>query len=190
MKEEQIGIFGGSFDPVHNAHIAIAEKSIDQLGLDLLYIVPVNKSPHKQEMPVASPQHRFAMLKAAFNGKSKVKVSMIEIKREGISYTVDTVKSIADKYPKAQLYLIVGSDNLKTLDKWKSMREIRSLCRIAVASRPNSDICAEFLTVNCRPISISSSQIRDLLCKSKSVKGLVPNSVEAYIKKNALYTRC
>ena len=122
----KIGIYGGSFNPVHLGHVGIARRAISEISLDRLIVVPANVSPFKTEQPM--PWDRVELVKAAFGGLEKVLVDLREIERGGVSYAIDTVRQIAAENPGAELYFIIGEDSLAGLSRWKDIDELRRLC--------------------------------------------------------------
>tara|TARA_B100000470_G_scaffold29443_1_gene19464 strand:- start:26 stop:517 length:492 start_codon:yes stop_codon:yes gene_type:complete len=132
----QIGILGGSFDPVHMGHIGLAQETHERFSLDQILFLPVFQSPHKSHIPLASSTHRMAMLRLALKGNTHFSISDTEMRREEVSYTIDTINRFRLKYSSSELYLIMGYDNLLDLDLWKDSREIMKNCHILVASRP------------------------------------------------------
>jgi len=136
----QIGILGGSFDPVHMGHIGLAQETQSRFSLDQILFLPVFQSPHKSHIPLASSTHRMAMLRLALKGNTHFSISDTEMRREEVSYTIDTINRFRLKYSSSELYLIMGYDNLLDLDLWKDSREIMENCHILVASRPGLKI--------------------------------------------------
>ena len=134
--KNQIGILGGSFDPVHMGHIGLAQETQSRFSLDQILFLPVFQSPHKSHIPLASSTHRMAMLRLALKGNTHFSISDTEMLREEVSYTIDTINRFRLKYSSSELYLIMGYDNLLDLDLWKDSREIMKNCHILVASRP------------------------------------------------------
>ena len=132
---QRIGVFGGSFDPVHAGHLVIGEIATHELSLDGLLFVPAWKAPHKSRDPKLSAGHRLRMVRLAVRGRKGWSVSDAEIRRGGVSYTVDTLRSIRRNEPEARLYLLVGSDNLATFHTWKEWREVVRIARIVVYER-------------------------------------------------------
>lgn len=130
---KKIGIFGGSFDPIHKGHIEIAQFMFDELSLDKLIFVPAYQNPFKTKQKQVDPIHRLNMIKLVL--RPNMEVSDFEINRKGISYTIDTVKYFSQKYANDRLYVIIGSDNLPKLSKWKDIDEIRKLAEIAIYPR-------------------------------------------------------
>ena len=134
--KNQIGILGGSFDPVHMGHIGLAQETHERFSLDQILFLPVFQSPNKSHIPLASSTHRMAMLRLALKGNTHFSLSDTEMRREEVSYTIDTINHFRLKYSSSELYLIMGYDNLLDLDLWKDSREIMKNCHILVASRP------------------------------------------------------
>jgi len=179
-----IGIFGGSFNPIHKGHLAIAKEAIKELNLDKLFFVPNFKSPFKTSIKYADPEHRVAMIDLVKPNKSEV--SKFEINRKGISYTFETVDYFKQKFPNDNLYLIIGSDNLYKLHKWKNINDIVSKVKIAVFRREG-----DFSKINVK--KYDAILFKNDLYKYSSTdfkKGLLDNvekKVREYISKNYLY---
>ncbi len=192
MTTNKIGIFGGTFNPVHRGHVAAAERFIKDFGLDMLYVIPNNISPLKISNSV-SGEDRSNMLKIAFSHNEKVVVSDIELKREGTSYTRDTVAELKAMHPDSELYLLTGDDWIDSFDKWKDYKFILENAHLVVAVRSGNDITAsldrlESLT-GIRPlelenerIELSSSQFR-----AEPKKEYLPDGVFEYIEERRLY---
>jgi len=132
----QIGIFGGSFDPIHLGHMGLAQETYNKFGLDQIVFVPVFQSPHKPLVPSASNVQRVEMLRLALKDNTNFSISDADLRREQLSYTIDTLNSCNLKFPDSELFLIIGYDNLLDLDSWKDSRKIMARCNILVASRP------------------------------------------------------
>lgn len=190
----RIGILGGTFDPPHLGHLAIAKRAKSQLRLNRILFIPAFVPPHKKKGSRAKPSERLRMVKLAIRGKSAFKVSPIEIKRRGVSYTVDTLKQVRKQYPKAELFLIIGSDNLSEFRIWKSHKEIVRLATVVVYPRrrkirprlsglPRSRI----LFLKGPLMRVSSSDIRSLLYQGRAIRHLVPAHVGRYIRSRSLY---
>lgn len=184
----KIGIFGGAFDPPHLGHLILAEKIREEFNLDKIIFIPTNIPPHK-EKPIASPNDRVLMLKFATEENPYFQISTTEIKRGGISYTIDTIKELKQM---GELFLIIGADEAKQFDKWKNFNEILSLCKIIIVGRnrikkdelPSILNKAFFIEFD---VNISSTEIRERVKAGKSIKYLVPNEIEMYIKNKNLY---
>ena len=134
--KHQIGILGGSFDPVHMGHIGLAQEVRDKFGLDQVLFIPVFQSPHKPHSPLASTVHRREMLRLALKENSDFSISDVEVCREELSYTINTLNYYELEFSNSQLFLIIGQDNLLDLDSWKDSREIMKRYHILVALRP------------------------------------------------------
>ena len=190
----KLGIFGGSFNPPHNGHLIVLESVRDSLQFQKIFVIPSAQSPNKRDAQLADPQHRFEMTKLAFKGNPDFEVSDIELKRYGVSYTVDTVKALAALYQNASLSLIIGADNLIEFESWKGPDEILDLVDLIVMSRPGFPFnevsgrpsrSAKF--VNVPQIGISGTDIRRRIRMGRSIRYLVPSLVEEYIVKKHLY---
>lgn len=182
----KIGIFGGSFDPVHKGHLEIAKYAINELNLDKLIFVPAYSSPFKTTKKTASGEYRIKMIQLATDGEDKIEVSDFEVKRGGVSYTIDTLKYFKNKYKNDQLLLLIGSDNLMSLNKWKNIDEICKLAKIVVFKRSNNfnKIYAKkynALILN-NPIRPESSTLY-----KKGELNFVPEVVADYIAEHRLY---
>jgi nicotinate-nucleotide adenylyltransferase len=132
----RIGLFGGTFDPPHLGHLALAERARDQLRLDRVIFMPSGLPPHKRRRAVAPPAHRLAMTRIAVRGNAGFVVSALETRRRGASYTVDTLRALAAREPEARLYLVIGEDSLRDFPTWHAPEEIAELAALAVAPRP------------------------------------------------------
>ncbi len=124
----KLGIYGGSFNPVHLGHVNLARKAIENLSLDRLLIVPANTSPFKTEARPAMPWDRLELVRAAFAGMDKVEVDEREIRRGGVSYAIDTVREIVEENPGAEIHFLVGEDSVARLEEWKDYDELKKLC--------------------------------------------------------------
>ncbi|MBN1397123.1 MAG: nicotinate (nicotinamide) nucleotide adenylyltransferase [Bacteroidetes bacterium] len=191
-KKKYIGIFGGTFDPPHKGHISIAEKAMKQLSLSVIYFVPAYLPPHKLDRDFVTAKQRLAMLKLAVKGHRNFKISTIELKRRGISYTIDTLKTFKSRFPKADFVLIIGADNLAQFYSWKSPKEILKLASIAVYKRKGfnrsfkkKDIA--FQKIKGDLLQVSSTEIRQRLRNGVSVTKLLPKQIMQYIKRYSLY---
>jgi len=186
----RIGVLGGTFDPVHNGHVYLAKKICQKLALDKVIFIPTYLPPHKKGVKVTPAKHRYNMLKLAISENKKFKISDMEIKRKGRSYSVETLRRLRKKYgKKAELFFITGSDSLKELDKWKNLSEILRLCKFVIVERPGFKVNRKpdgliLLHINAK--DVSSSNIRSQI-ESKSVKSLIPTKVKAYISRYKLY---
>lgn len=133
----KIGIFGGTFNPIHQGHLAIAEEVLKSVGLDWVLLIPAGRPPHKKERKVLPAKHRMEMARLAVQGHKKIEASDLEIARGGKSYTIETVKALERNYPKGtEFYLILGLDAFLEFPTWRSPKELTTRCHIVVVSRP------------------------------------------------------
>jgi len=190
-KQERLGLFGGSFDPPHLAHLIIAECAREQLGLERVIFIPAHQSPHKNGATLTAADHRVEMTALAIEGNSSFEVSDIEVRRKGISYTVDTLKHFRDSFPQSDLYFIVGSDSLDQFESWKSPEEILSLVTLAVFPRRWGVEAKNKTTVvlHAPVIEISSTDIRRRVKMGRSIRYMVPPKVEKFIQLHRLYSK-
>lgn len=186
----KIGILGGTFNPIHIGHLILAEETREKIGLDKVIFVPAYFPPHKEDSGIAKAGHRLAMVKLAISDNNKFSVSDLEIKRDGRSYTIDTIKELKAIYPKDNLYFIIGSDLLEYLDEWKDLNEIIKLVKFIVATRPGyplEKIPSHIATIPIRAVDISGFEIRKAIRENKSFRYLVCGAVYDYINKERLY---
>ncbi len=198
-----IGVFGGSFDPVHVGHLWIAETALERLPVDHVRWIPASTSPLKQSGPVASNWQRLSMLRLALSGQSGHLIDTHELEREGISYTVDTLDHLQRRFPERQLLLIIGADSLASFAQWKEPARLLERCTLATVRRgggpaPNYDVLKEFAAPEkihqCRDaeitmsqIEISSSEVRQRVSETRSIRFRVPHAVEMFIGNENLY---
>jgi nicotinate-nucleotide adenylyltransferase len=183
----RIGVFGGTFDPVHVGHLAIAEAALESAKLERVIFVPARRSPLKDREPTASAADRLAMLEAAVKGQPRFSVSRVELDREGPSYTVDTLEALRGE---GELSLILGSDALADLDRWRSPDRIRALASLLVARRPGApepaaSSGARAFDAPC--LDISSRELRARASRGLSLRYLVPDEVWRHIERRNLY---
>jgi len=190
----RIGIFGGTFNPPHVGHLIVIESVREQIKFDKIFVVPSAQTPNKPGAVLAPAYDRLEMTRLAVEGNAHLTVSSIEIERKGISYTVDTVMAFAEQYPRADLSLIIGADNLRDFQTWKSPREILTRVDLIVMNRPGiapvdaKDEYARLSTlVNVPQIGISGTDIRRRVKMGRSIRYLVPPAVEEYILHHKLY---
>jgi nicotinate-nucleotide adenylyltransferase len=186
----KIGILGGTFNPPHIGHLILAEEIREKLNLDKIFFIPTNIPPHKEINDIAS-LHRLNMVKLSVEDNPYFEVLDLEIKRGGISFTIDTLKELKKKFPQDVFFLIVGSDLAQTFSAWKDFEEIKKLARIVVAQRKEYILEEKenFILVEITQIDISSSQIRDKIEEGRSIKYLVKEEVEEYIENHQLYKK-
>ncbi len=187
----KIGILGGTFNPIHYGHLILGEQVSGQLGLDRVVFIPAYIPPHKSNKGVISAKHRLKMIELAVRENAHFKVSDIEIRRQGKSYTVDTLRAIKKQYPKADLFFICGSDLVNEIPTWKNVDEIYKMARFVLAKRPGFGkrlTGKNFLKIDVAQVDISSSLIRRLVKQGRSIRYLTPATVVKYIEKYGLYT--
>jgi nicotinate-nucleotide adenylyltransferase len=199
----RIGVFGGSFDPVHLGHLVLAECCQTQARLDRVVFVPAAHQPHKPRAPRADDADRLAMLRLATAGRPEFEIWTVEIDRGGVSYTVDTLRALANREPAAELFFLMGADALADLPTWREPAEI---CRLATPvavhragwHEPDFDALSEFLQpdrlaeirslqVEMPSTPISSSAIQRVIAEGGEWRQLVPPEVAAYIVEHQLY---
>ena len=182
------GILGGTFDPIHEGHLAAGRAAIDCAGLDRVVIIPTGVPPHRPRA-VAGAEDRLEMCRLAVSGDHRFEVSDIELRREGASYTVDTLRQLQELDPSTELYLILGWDAAKLLGTWHDPEEVRRLARIIVVTRPGSGVPVTTSEILCeRPTpDVSASRLRGALARGEDVAGFVPAPVAEYIARRGLY---
>ncbi|MBT5869986.1 MAG: nicotinate-nucleotide adenylyltransferase [Nitrospinaceae bacterium] len=155
-RPKQIGLLGGTFDPVHNGHLGLAEKAIQAFDLDKVLFIPANQSPHKIQSPPTASMHRIAMLRLALKDKSNFPLELLEINRSGISYTIDTISQLKIQHPDWELYLILGADAFLMIDTWKNYAEIFKCCHLLVSTRPGINL--EVPDKLCQTLALNKDQ--------------------------------
>lgn len=199
---QKIGISGGTFNPIHIGHLIIAETVRDKFGLDKVLFIPSGMPPHKNLESVVCAEKRFDMVQRAVAGNPHFEASRVEVDREGYTFTVDTLKKLREIYGKdTGLYYIIGADVLNDLLTWRSYEEVFKICEFIAVLRPGNDEKAfykqmEYLRdaygvkihfIDAPLIDVSSTEIRERIKEGRSIKYLVPESVEEYIESNGLY---
>jgi len=182
---KKIGIYGGTFDPIHHGHLILAREAREKLGLDRLIFVPARNAPHKQA-PLASAEMRLSMLQAALEGETGLEVDHCELRRPPPSYTIDTVEQFAARSPDAELFYLVGEDNLSGLPGWREFDRLQKLVRFVVLDRSGAEPAHDYPVV-ARKIDISATDIRKRVASGRSIRYLVPQNVEEIIRRNHLY---
>jgi nicotinate-nucleotide adenylyltransferase len=212
----KIGLFGGTFDPIHWGHLRSAEEVSETFGLDRVFFVPASIPPHKRGQTTTAVKDRLKMVRLAVAKNRRFAVSTVEISRPGISYSIDTIRHFGRKLRKGDaLYFIIGLDAFREIGTWKDFADLFSLCNFIVTSRPGSkdpnplrgtgvavkklfcydpnERCyrhrsgSRLLFIELTDIAISASEIRNLVKQGRSIRYLVPSSVENYIKNTGLY---
>ena len=197
----RVGIFGGTFAPVHNGHVIAAKAFMEQMKLDYLYIIPACLPPHKQISPSDDPKHRLRMCELAFADVDGVVVSDLEIARGGKSYTYDTLKELSR--PNTRLFFMCGTDMVLSFDTWYRFEDIFKLCYPVYVRRENDPLIGNrivskiteyyqkygvmFRKILTEPIEISSTAVRKAVFEGRDISSFVPPLVESYIKTHGLY---
>jgi nicotinate-nucleotide adenylyltransferase len=185
-----IGLFGGSFDPVHHGHLIVGQVVAEKLHLDTLRFVPAREQPFKRGRHGASPEHRAAMLQLATAGTASFEVELSELKRAAPSYTVDTLRSLKAREPGAEFVLLLGADAAADLPEWREADQIPLLARVAVFARPGTPVPRTPLVsavVEVPAIDISATAVRDRVGRGQSIRYWVPDAVAEYIVRHRLY---
>lgn len=194
----KVGVLGGTFDPVHLAHLNCANKAYEILGLDEIAFVPAGRPSFKLDKKLANIEDRIEMCEIAVSGHQEYKVCDIEAKREGVSYTIDTINDLlAHQYRHAKLFFIIGSDAFLTLPKWKRASDLAELVDFAIFMRSDDDekrvaqvakdLNARIHLINSDRVDISSSQIRAMIQNGESVSEYLPRGIDEYITEKGLY---
>lgn len=181
-----LGIFGGTFDPVHHGHLILARAALERLGLDRVIFIPANVSPHKPGTVPATAADRMQMLRLAIVGEPGFEANDCELRRPPPSYTLDTLREIASANPALELVLLIGADNAAKFGTWHKPDEIKTLARIAVLDRAEGDDTCEWPLVR-KLVDISATDIRARVAAGRSIRYLTPDSVCAYIAEQGLY---
>lgn len=198
---KRVGILGGTFDPVHNGHLAIAEEALTGLRLDRVLFVPAGQPWMKSDRAIAPAEHRVAIVRLAIEGNPHFGLSLIEVERHGPTYTVDTLRELCAQYGTAtDLYFIMGWDGLPEFPRWKEPSEIIRLAMLVAVPRPHSPkpdvaslerrvpgISKRVVFLEGPLVDISATDIRERLRKGQTLGGLVPEAVEAYVREKGLY---
>lgn len=198
-----LGIFGGTFDPVHYGHLLLAEYCREQCKLDQLWFVPAAVPPHKQDRKLSTDEQRVEMLRLALGGHEQMVVSTLELERGGVSYTVDTLETVSADRPDTQVYLLMGADSLTDLTTWRDPQRIFELARLVVVCRPDAPSpdpgllrpvvaakqldAIDFSVVQMPLIQLSSTEIRRRVGAGESIRYQTPRAVEKYIETNHMY---
>ncbi len=190
-----IGILGGTFDPIHHGHLALARAARQQFGLDRVLFIPAFNPPHKKEKNhVSSPEHRYRMVELALREEEGFEVCDLELKRKGISYTVDTLRELRESHPRAEFFLILGADAFADIGSWREPSRLGEWAVFLVAGRPGcgrkNPLAVPAKWIDMPEIPISASQIREAIGGGKALRaGMLPESVEQYARAMNLYSK-
>ena len=183
---KKIAIYGGTFDPVHHAHLILARQAIETLRLEKVILVPAAISPLKKAAPVASGEVRLAMLQAAINAEPEFEVDECELRRPPPSYTIDTVEEIRRREYESSIFCLIGEDNVEQLPHWHRFAELEKMVRFVVLDRSGKQPSHSYQLIH-RRIDISATEIRRRVAQNESIRYLVPDSVEEIIQREKLY---
>ena len=198
--KRKIGILGGTFNPIHVGHIYMAARAYKEFSLDKVLFVPVGDPPHKKDIEVVDKEHRYTMVEIGIDGLEGMEVSRLEIERQGATYTIDTLNAFKEESDD-EFYYIIGADTLFEITTWKRYEEVLKLTEFICFSRPGYETekvnkyidffrekySKKIYMSEYRGIDVSSNEIRKRVKSSESIKGLVSDGVETYIKENGLY---
>ena len=197
----RLGIFGGTFDPIHHGHLVAAEEARCVLGLDRVLIVPAGQPPHKADRPVTAAAHRVAMVELAIAGNPHFTLSRVDLDRPGPHYSVDMVTLLRRDRGAGDVYLIVGMDSLMELPTWHKAERLVGLCYVVGVNRPGytydlaplerfvPGISAHIRIIDAPQLEISSHELQDRIRRGLPIKYQVPEAVEQYIAQHRLYAR-
>jgi nicotinate-nucleotide adenylyltransferase len=181
----KIGIYGGTFDPIHHAHLILAREAREQIGLEKVIFVPAAVSPFR-DAPQASGEMRLRLLRAAMEGEPEFVIDDCDLLRPPPSYTFDTVTDIRRREGEADFYYMLGEDNVAGLTRWHRFAELQALVQFVVLDRSDSTSAHRYLTVR-RKVDISATDIRKRVASGRSIRYLVPPAVEEIIRRENLY---
>ncbi|MGT2948905.1 nicotinate-nucleotide adenylyltransferase [Streptococcus devriesei] len=186
---KQVGILGGNFNPVHNAHLVVADQVRQQLGLDQVLLMPEFIPPHVDKKETIDEKHRLKMLQLAIEGIEGLDIETIELERKGVSYTYDTMKLLTEKNPDVDYYFIIGADMVDYLPKWYKIDELVQLVQFVGVQRPKYKAGTSYpvIWVDVPLMDISSSMLREFIRKNRKPNFLLPKPVLDYIEKEGLY---
>jgi nicotinate-nucleotide adenylyltransferase len=188
----RIGLFGGSFDPVHNGHLLVALAAVEELSLERIFFIPAAQSPFKPENKPASAPLRLRMLRLALAAQIRYEVDDQEIRRGGTSYTIDTVRDYRRRFPKAGIFYLIGADHIPLLHKWRAAEELGGAVEFVAIPRPGEGTPTpppgfRVRTLRGFPLALSSSEIRERVRVGKTIDALVPLAVGETIRNSRLY---
>jgi nicotinate-nucleotide adenylyltransferase len=205
----KLGLFGGSFDPVHLGHLLVAQAAIEELGLDKLFFIPAAQSPFKPDSKPAPASARLQLLRLALAGRTNCEIDEQEIRRGGISYTVDTLRDYAKKFPGAEMFCLVGADHVAKLNEWREPNELARLAEFVVIPRPGDSVWSSGFSRSGPPeggtpnlgfpapfrgrclkgfsLAVSSQEIRARVKAGLPIEPLVPPALAEAIRNNRLY---
>ncbi|MEJ7838673.1 MAG: nicotinate-nucleotide adenylyltransferase [Thermomicrobiales bacterium] len=198
MTHENIGLMGGTFDPIHIGHLVIAQRAMEQLDLNAVIFLPAGLPPHKQDEEHTSAIHRVAMTRLAIESVPNFRISERDVREDRASYTVDLLRDVKADNPDANLTFIIGADSLRDFARWREPEAIVRIARLAVAARPEVSVPEDIYQqvrglreaidwIESPLLDIAATELRDRISRGATVQHLVPASVLAYIQQRKLY---
>jgi nicotinate-nucleotide adenylyltransferase len=186
IRLKKIGIFGGTFDPVHHAHLILARNALESLDLDKVIFIPAAASPHKLDQKLAAPDVRLEMLRAAIEGEPGFEYDQMELQRSAPSYAIESVETLRQREPNAELFYLIGEDNVGRLKTWHRFAELSQMVEFVVLDRSGVKTEHPYRTIR-RHLDISATDIRNRVATGHSIRYLVPPAVEKIIRDRQLY---
>ena len=189
---QRIGLYGGTFDPVHIGHLLVAQAALEELALDQLVFIPAGRSPFKPTTSATAGEIRARMLRVALAGETRAHVDTSELEREGISYSINTIRSYSNRFPDAEIFYLMGADHVPSLPKWRNADELAATVEFYVVPRPG-EVRTPFPPpfrggyLGGTPTEMSASAIRKRVSEKKSISQMVPPGVAEIIENNHLY---
>ncbi len=183
---KKIGIYGGTFDPIHHGHLILARDACETLDLEKMIFVPAAASPHKIDRASASPQIRWEMVRKAIEGEPRFAVDDCELRRDPPSFTIDTVETIQKREAGAQFFYCIGEDNASSLTSWHRFPELQKMVQFVILDRRDFKSKTDYPVIR-RHIDISATEIRKRVAEGRSIRYLVPRAVEEIISREQLY---
>lgn len=198
---KKVGIMGGTFNPIHLGHLSLAENAYEQLDLDIVVFIPSKNPPHKAKPEDITDQQRIDMIQLAIQGNPHFELSAIEMEREGMTYTADTMTLLKEQNPNTEYYFIIGADSLFMMHQWYQPQIIFDHCIVAAANRDHGDqealkkqiqvlkneYNANIILIDMPTVQVSSCNIRERVAEGKSIRYYLPSSVHEYIESKCLY---
>lgn len=187
--KKRVGLMGGTFNPVHNGHLIVADQVASQLGLDQVVFLPDNLPPHVDKKEAIAAKDRVKMVRMAIAGNEKFTLDTLEVDRGGVSYTYDTIKELKARHPDVDYYFIIGGDMVEYLPKWNRIDELVKMVKFVGVKRTGAKMNSKYpiLWVDVPTIDISSTLIRNKIKQGCSIRYLVPDAVAEYLKEEGLY---
>jgi nicotinate-nucleotide adenylyltransferase len=183
---KKIGIFGGTFDPIHHAHLVLAREAIEMLELDELIFIPAALSPHKIDWQPAPPEIRLEMVRAAIEGEPRFSCDSMELQRPPPSYAIDTIEALRAREPGVQFFFLIGEDNVARLETWHRFPELTQMVQFVILDRSGLTTEHAYPVIR-RHLDISATNIRNRVATGRSIRYLVPPAVEGIIRNRLLY---